>query len=78
MKTIMITTFGPIDTGKRNLLRAFEHLDFQNIAHLSFGEFFMNDVHRELLIDGEKIDVGMIHISGNVCLIYIKIDLHCI
>ena len=78
MKTIKITTVGAIDTGKRNLLMAFEHPDFQNIAHRSFREFFMNNFHRELLIDGEKIDVGMIHISGDVCLIYIKIDLNCI
>lgn len=78
MKTIKITTVGSAHTGKRNLLMAFEHPDFQKIAYPSLEDCFLQYFRRELLIDGEKIDVRMIQFPGDVCLIYIKIGLNCI
>ena len=77
MKTIKITTVGSAATGKGNLLMAFERPDFQYVYQLYVSCTFAM-FKRELLIDGEKIDVVMQHIPGQVCLIDIQIDLNCI
>ena len=77
MKTIKIITVGCAVTGKANLLMAFERSDFQYVYEL-YASCMDQIFERELLINGEKIEVFMQHTQGQVCLIYIKIDLKCI
>ena len=77
MKTIKITSVGDGAVGKSELLRAFESPDFQHI-HEEYVPLIFETFRRELLIDGEEIEVAMYYTAGQVCLIYIKIDLNCI
>ena len=77
MKTIKITTVGDGATGKGNLLMAFKRPDFQYVYQI-YASCSFESFTRELLIDGELIDVVMQHTQGQVRLIDLTIDLNCI
>ena len=77
MKTIKVTTVGDGATGKGNLLMAFKRPDFQYVYQI-YASCSFESFTRELLIDGELIDVVMQHTQGQVRLIDLTIDLNCI